>query len=288
MTRILVNTANGADLPIQSHSPLTLVRRIFTTQPILFRSGVAMLVLAVLGSAGLLLDERTVNGINLWIKPIKFLVSVGVYQISLAAFFLALSPLANRSVAGRYIVWTSLGAGWFEVLYIAIQAARGTTSHWNYSSTLTIFMYALMGVGAVVLTSAAFVQGWMIWRYRSVAIPPALRWGLVIGLMMTFVLGAGFGGAMSAISTTHWVGGTLSDANGLPLMEWSRDGGDLRVAHFFGIHAMHFVPAFAWLAVRTVSKSLAIHATVIFAVLLAMVTIGTFVQALLGQPFIAM
>ena len=34
--------------------------------------------------------------------------------------------------------------------------------------------------------------------------------------------------------TSHWVGGVETDANGIWFFNWVTDGGDLRVAHFFG------------------------------------------------------
>ena len=44
------------------------------------------------------------------------------------------------------------------------------------------------------------------------------------------------------------IAGTLSDAASWPPFFWSRDGGDLRIAHFLGTHAMQALPAFALLA----------------------------------------
>jgi hypothetical protein len=126
----------------------------------------------------------------------------------------------------------------------------------------------------------------MIAKDRAVPLSGVLRTGLVVGLLLTFLLGTVFGAWMSGQSG-HWVGGTLNDTGGLPLFKWSRDGGDLRVAHFFGLHAVHFIVPFAWLMQRVLRETAARAALFGFIAAYCAVTIGTFVQALQGRPFIA-
>jgi hypothetical protein len=280
----IMASALNTSVPAQGMRGISIFT-IARAQPLLFWSGVAMLALLLPSSLGLWLDARTLNGISVWIKPMKFQASAGVYLITLAAFFLALPAGADKTRAGRYVVWAAVIAAFFEVGYITLQGARGVASHWNFSSAFTIAMYSLMGVGALVLNSAALVQGFMIARRGIASIHPALRQGLALGLILTFVLGATFGGIMSA-GSGHWVGGTPSDANGLPIFKWSRDGGDLRVAHFFGIHAMHFIPAFAWLASRMPSTQAARAAVWAFTAAFTLLTVFTFAQAMLGRPFV--
>lgn len=255
-------------------------------QPDLFRHGIALLALAVACAPGLWVDARTLHDISVWVKPIKFQVSAGVYLLTLWWYFaVALPPGADRSRAGRYVVWAAVASSWFEVIYITIQAARGEPSHWNRSSTFTTVMYGLMGLGALVLASTGLVQGWMIRRDRKVPLAPALRHALFVGLLMSFVLGAGFGAVMGA-GSGHWVGAAASDADGLPVFHWSRQVGDLRVAHFFGLHAMQVVPAVGWMASRwlpTASQRWAVDA---FALAFLVFTVGTFVQAKLGMPLV--
>jgi hypothetical protein len=262
-----------------------IVSRIRHAQPALFWSGV--ILLAAMLPSGLLaqIDERLLYGISVWVKPLKFQASSAVFLLTLAACFIALPPGADRTRAGRYVVWGAIATAFFEVGYISLQAARGQSSHWNFSSLFTVLMYQLMGVGALVLSSTAAVLGVMIARDRNVPIDATLRLGLVIGLVLSFVLGAGFGGVMAA-GTGHWVGGTPSDAGGLPIFKWSRDGGDLRVAHFFGLHAMHFIPSFAWVIARSASTIWAKRATWAFGAVFAGFTTATFVQAWLGQPLL--
>ena len=263
----------------------SLVRRVHDAQPALFWAGLGLLALMLPSTVAAGFDDRLLNGINVWIKPLKFQASAGVYLLTLGACFLALPRGADRRRSGRYVVWASIVTAWFEVVYITIMAARGEASHWNFSSAFTGFMYTAMGAAALVLSSTSAVLGVMIARDRAVALDPALRHGLVAGLVLSFVLGAAFGVAMSA-GQGHWVGGTPSDAQGLPLFKWSRDGGDLRVAHFFGLHAMHFIPAFAWLASRAAAAARARALTYTFAAAFTVFTVLTFMQAMMGRPFL--
>ena len=99
---------------------------------------------------------------------------------------------------------------------------------------------------------------------------------------------AEYSSLLVAYAEGHWVGGPPTDAGGLPVVQWSRSAGDLRVPHFFGIHAMHFVPFFAWLVGLArppvgLGKLLVSCGAAVFAVL----TIATFLQARAGLPFMA-
>lgn len=44
---------------------------------------------------------------------------------------------------------------------------------------------------------------------------------------------------------SHWIGGDQTDATGIPLLGWSTTGGDLRPAHFLGMHVMQILPGVA-------------------------------------------
>lgn len=54
------------------------------------------------------------------------------------------------------------------------------------------------------------------------------------GLVLTFVLGASVGGLLSGLQPPETVA--------LPVIGWSMAGGDLRPAHFLGIHAQQALP----------------------------------------------
>ena len=228
----------------QMHRPLrgTPIARLFSD----IRHGSSMLWLSTLGMligfAGCLvamqLDARAFNGVDVWDKPGKFFLSLAV-QYATVSWAISHLPEAQRNARGiRFATMAMIAAGWFEVAYIALRAGRAEASHFNASSVLSQVAYGVMGFGAVTLTATAFFIGYRVWRQR--------RQGLMaeaagLGLMLGMVLGTLAGVYLSA-QTSHWVGGELSDAHGLGVMAWSTTGGDLRVAHFVGLHAAQIVP----------------------------------------------
>jgi hypothetical protein len=245
----------------------------------------ALAFAAVMGVCALLslFDERTFNGVSVWSKPFKFALSIAVYFTTLAWFAPLLPNGYLQARKGRWLTAVPIWCAVFEMAYIALQASRGQASHFNNTNLLYSALYSLMGAGAVAMVSICLWMGIVILRNRGSASPYAFAVGL--GLIVTFLLGGGFGGYMGS-HLSHWVGGTQSDANGLWPMHWSRDGGDLRVAHFFGMHAMQVLPVIGALLTRARSHRWAIAGVVAAACIYAAGTIFTFVQALHGAPFI--
>jgi hypothetical protein len=143
-------------------------------------------------------------------------------------------------------------------------------------------MYSLMGFGAIVMVAVCLWMGVVVLRTRR---DDPYAFAVGVGLVLTFILGGGFGGYMGQ-HMSHWVGGTQSDAAGMWLMKWSRDGGDLRVAHFFGMHAMQVLPIFAALLPPAWPARVAIGVVVGAAAVYAAGTTFTFVQAIHGLPFV--
>ena len=237
------------------------------------------LVFAILAAT----DDRTFNGVSTWAKPLKFALSIAVYFATIAWFAPLLPNGYLEARKGRWLTNLPIVCAVLEIAYIALQAGRGEASHYNNTSLFYSLLYSLMGVGAVALVVVGAWMGTVI--AKRFGTRDVYAFAVVVGLWMTLVLGGGFGGYMAA-QTGHWVGGAATDAGGWWLMKWARDGGDLRVAHFFGMHAMQVLPFVGWLAGRSLSRRSAIALVVVVAGLYAAFTTFTFMQALAGRPFV--
>jgi hypothetical protein len=180
-----------------------------------------------------LVDDRTLDGANIWIKPIKFAVSLSIYAASLGL----MAPLAGAAFAGSrarsWLVRIVVAASAFEMFWIILQAARGTRSHFNAASPFEQAMYGLMGLFAVAVVLAPLGLG-----LKALRLPAGgLRSGLVAAVLLNVLLGGVFGVWLSR-NNSHFIGGDGTDASALPFVGWSTTGGDLRIAHFLGLHAM--------------------------------------------------
>ena len=251
-------------------------------EPAMAVVGLALLVAMIPTGWLALIDDRTLNDVGIWDKPLKFQLSTGLFLLMASWVSTRLPAGWRHTPAGRYVVWAAIVSTLFEVGYIAFQASRGQASHFNYSNGFTIAMYGLMGAGAVILTSTALVQGIGVLRHDA-GDPPAFRRALGWGLVLTFLLGTATGAQMSG----HWVGGAASDAGGLPFLGWSTTSGDLRPPHFLGIHAAQILPVTA-VILLAVNRRLADLLTRLAIATYVAVTIAVFWQAVSGLPLIAL
>jgi len=91
----------------------------------------------------------------------------------------------------------------------------------------------------------------------------------IAAAILTLAVGFTLGGMGS-----HWIGGDQTDATGLPLFGWSTTGGDLRPAHFVGLHIMQILPITA----LTGSRSLVWVTGVYWACLTSATTVTRLLQ----------
>ena len=203
-------------------------------------------VLIPLSLVLLVLDPRILDDEALWLKPLKFQISMAVLTGTLL-LALATSGLGT-SIWVRIPALAMAAAAFYELTFLDIQAARGVRSHFNADTLFDRVGGTVMAGGAGVLVLGAALIGMAIliglaFKGRAAIDEPVV---LALGLVLGGLLGGYTGSAIGANR-----GPFVGDAAGpfLPLMGWSLTGGDLRVAHFLGLHAMQALPLFA-LAVR--------------------------------------
>lgn len=259
---------------------------------------VAVMLAALVGSAaGLWLDPRLITGAPAWLKPAKFAASIAIYVATLIWIFSYLPDWPRtRRIAGRVTAVVML----LEFVIIALQAWRGTTSHFNFGTPLDGALFMVMGASIAFQTVTSIAVLVALWRTRFA--DAALGWALRLGLAVT-IAGAFTGGLMTrpteaqlaearagapmTVVGAHTVGAP-DGGPGLPGTNWSREHGDLRVPHFIGLHAVQVLPLLALVLRRRI-------AAVVTRVRLTAVAAGSYAtlfalllwQALRGQSLIA-
>ncbi|WP_158088541.1 hypothetical protein [Thermoactinospora rubra] len=241
-------------------------------------------------------DPRTLDGMPLWAKPLKFAVSFALYGF-VWAWLLSLPHKARRTSwwAGTALVV----AGVIEFGIIALQATRHTRSHFNDDTPFDDTLFTIMGVTIVVLMIGNIVGAVTVLLARQAdrVTASAIRLGLVIGtagLLLGALMFIPWPGrpVFGDFAGAHSVG-VPDGGPGLPLLGWSTTGGDLRIPHFVGMHALQLFPLLAIglaaaarrlpaLAPQEVRLRLIRIAGFAYAGLLALVTW----QAMRGQPLI--
>ncbi|MFC5917433.1 hypothetical protein [Streptomyces pulveraceus] len=260
-----------------------------------------MAVMTVVSAIGLMVDDRILTGAAIWFKPFKFALSFAVYGLALA-WMLTLVTRGRRT--GWWAGTVVALCGLIEVAIITGQVIRGKRSHFNHATPFDEALFTAMGATVIVLWAGTLVIAILLLRARIA--DRASAWAIRSGVLLALV-GAAFGFLMTRPTPEQRAAGNLDTADvigahsvGVPdggpsmaLTGWSTTGGDLRIPHFVGMHALQLLPllllALAALAPRfprlrdpRVRLRLMVVASAAYAGVVALVAW----QALRGQPLI--
>jgi hypothetical protein len=249
--------------------------------PGLYGLTLAMAALALVTAVLAVVDQRELLGAPLWFKPLKFSLSIMLYGAALAWM---LSRLPGRGMwrAG----WIITAGTALEMVIIVGQAARGVRSHFNDDSTFDVALYSIMGATIVVVWLATVAIALRFLRERSDdrVTSSAVRLGLLVGLAGMAV------GFLIAANGGHAVG-VPEGGPGLFLVGWSTTGGDLRIGHFVGMHALQLLPllaaGLAALGPGRLDETARVRIVQVVAAGYAGLVVLVTWQALRGQPLLA-
>ncbi|MFD9602241.1 hypothetical protein [Streptomyces sp. NPDC059970] len=260
-----------------------------------------MAVMTVVSAVGLMVDDRVLAGAAIWFKPFKFAVSFAVYTLALA-WMLTLVTRGRRVGwwAGTVVALSSLG----EMVIITGQVIRGKRSHFNHATPFDETLFNLMGITVAVLWTGTLVIAILLLRAR---IADRAAAGAIRSAVLLALVGAGFGFLMTQPTPEQRAAGNLDTADvigahsvgvpdggpSMPFTGWSTTGGDLRIPHFVGMHALQLLPLFLLALVALAPRfprlrdprvrlRLVLVASGAYAAVVALVTW----QALRGQPLI--
>lgn len=250
-----MTTAN-ASLPNMSNGPVALVRtwisRLWAFNKLLTFSALLYTVLIPIYVIAAIADPRLITNAPAFVKPLKFIISSGIY-VTTFLWLLTLVQGHKRWVQIAANV-TALGL-LIENILITGQAIRGVTSHFNFTTPMDSAIFGAMGMIITVVALLNLLLGiWFLFqRLPDSTIAWALRLGVLIsfvGMILAFLMTGNptpaqraqieAGERPTAIGA-HSIG--VEDGGpGLPFVGWSTVGGDLRVAHFIGLHGMQLIP----------------------------------------------
>jgi hypothetical protein len=210
--------------------------------------------------------------VNAWNKPFKFAFSTFTLVWAMG-WYMAYLPDYNP----RFFNWSMIFLLGFEIVYITLMAAQGKASHFNVSTPTYAMLYSLMAFAASAAAAYVGYIGWLFFTRTIPDLPDYYVWSIRLGILIFVVFS--FQGFLMGSRMNHSVG-ALNDNSNLFIVGWSRLVGDLRIAHFVGMHALQVLPLLSFYVVRGTKL------TFVLAGVYALLATFTLVQALQGKPLL--
>ena len=212
----MVNTEN--EQPFASRRLAIELRRAWRDSAPLTATSIIMTAALVVSCIGITVDPRIITGMPAWLKPAKFAISTAIFSASIAWLFRYITVWRGFM---RAIGWVLAAVLIFEVAIIDLQAARGTTSHFNAATQVDTVLFAVMGVaiGFLWLGSVAVLVALFRQKFQNAV----WGWLLRLGMLIT-VLGSAAGGLMlrmtpeqaAALRVSHSVRAVGAHTVGVP------------------------------------------------------------------------
>ena len=239
----------------------------------LFYFGLVCLAFAALFLALTYFTNTKVYHVNAWYKPFKFAVSTWLFAWAMA-WYCSYLPSFNITLFN----WSTIILLGFEIVYIAFQASKGQSSHYNVSTPVYSALFSLMALAATLVTIYTAYVGLLFWTNKFPDLPMYYLWAIRLGILIFVVFS--FEGFAMGSRMSHTLG-AVNDNSDLWILGWSKTFGDLRIAHFVGMHALQILPLLSFYVFKNVT------ATIAMSVLYGMLAVYTLVQALQGHSFFA-
>jgi hypothetical protein len=249
------------------------LRELKKRNPLLYWFGWYNLLAGIICLVLVFADNVQVLGISRWIKPAKFFLSVSVmiWTMNWILYY-----LDNRKSV-RIISWIFVISMFVENAIISFQAARGIRSHFNVSDGFNGMLFGIMGTFIIIFTLSCVYVAILFFRQQGFYISIPYLWGIRLGLLL-FILFSLEGGWMAGLMS-HTVGGK-DGGPGLPFVNWSTHYGDLRIAHFFGIHSLQVLPLIGYYLAKTQRQ------IIMYGALYFVISLTLFIQALCRTPLL--
>jgi hypothetical protein len=213
-----------------------------------------------------------IQGVSGWMKPFKFFLTTTIISWTMGFYMIFLE---NQGQV-RVYSWSLVILLSVEVILITYQASKGTLSHFNQENEAGKIIFSIMAIAITLFMIHTAYIAWLFQQQKHFEIQGYLVLSIKLALVITVIFA--FEGYIMGALMRHTVGAE-DGTPGLAVLNWSKTHGDLRVAHFFGIHALQMIPLISYI--------LASNKKDVFFIALVYFLFVTFIliQALRGKPF---
>lgn len=228
----------------------TLIQSVKQGSKVLYYTGFIHFILAVMFLLLMGLDTRTVHQELVWLKPLRFAVSIGLFTWTYAWF----TGFVQKHIRIIRILNGLMAACMFiEITLISMQSVRGVDSHFNVSTSFDAIVFSIMGgvIGFNAIVLAVWFVVFSLFEKGGVEYRSAIVWGMFLFLLGNF---SGF-----LLTRYGWPTTITENVQHMPFTNWKMNFKDLRISHALGLHAVQVLPLCQLVIGRFRMSSLWIH-----------------------------